>query len=144
MSFLLDTNVVAEWVKPRPEPQVVSWLAAVDEDRVFLSVVSLAEIRRGIEAMELGRRRERLATWLTDELPARFEGRVLDVDSHVAHNWGVVTVRSQKAGIVIGAMDAFFAATAQTHGLTLVTRDIGDFKAAGIELYDPWQSAPSI
>lgn len=140
MSFLLDTNVVAEWVKPRPEPRVVSWLADIDEDRVFLSVVSLAEIRRGVEAMPAGRRRERLATWLSDELPARFEGRVLDIDQRVALTWGVVTVRSQRAGIAIGAMDAFFAATAQAHGLTLVTRDVGDFKAAGIELYDPWQS----
>lgn len=142
MKFLLDTNVVAEWVKPLPEPRVVSWLAEVDEDRVFLSVVSLAEIRRGIEAIPAGRRRERLATWLAEELPARFEGRILDIDQRVALGWGVVMVRSQKAGHTIGTMDAFFAATAQAHGLTLVTRDVGDFKAAGIELFDPWQLPP--
>ena len=109
---------------------------------MFLSVVSLAEIRRGVEVMPAGRRRERLATWLADELPARFEGRVLDVDQRVALSWGVVMVRSQKAGVTIGTMDTFFAATAQAHGLTLVTRDVGDFKAAGIELFDPWQPAP--
>ena len=139
MKFLLDTNVIAEWVKPRPEPSVVSWLADLDEDRVFLSVASLAEIRRGVEAMPAGRRRARLATWLAEELPARFEGRVLEVDRRVAIGWGVVMVLSQKAGITMGTMDAFFAATAQAHGLTLVTRDFGDFKAAGIELFNPWQ-----
>ena len=141
MKFLLDTNVVAEWVKPRPEARVVSWLAEIDEDRVFLSVVSFAEIRRGVEAMPSGRRRERLASWLADELPARFEGRVLDVDQRVAHSWGTVMVCSQKAGLTMGTMDAFFAATAQAHGLTLVTRDVRDFKAAGIELFNPWQPA---
>jgi len=141
VKFLLDTNVVAEWVKPQPDPSVVSWLDEIDEDRVFLSVASLAEIRRGIEAMAPGRRRDRLATWLADELPARFEDRVLDVDEPVAHGWGIVMVRSQKAGVSIGTMDAFFAATAQVHGLTLVTRDVGDFKAAGIELFDPWHAS---
>lgn len=142
MKFLLDTNVVAEWVKPRPEPRVVSWLADIDEDRVFLSVASLAEIRRGVEAMPTGHRRDRLATWLADELPARFESRILDVDQRVALGWGIVMVRSRKAGVTIGSMDAFFAATAQAHGLTLVTRDGGDFEAAGIDLFDPWQPAP--
>lgn len=141
MKFLLDTNVVTEWVKPRPEPSVVSWLADIDEDRVFLSVASLAEIRRGVEAMPTGHRRDRLATWLADELPARFESRILDVDQRVALGWGIVMVRSRKAGVTIGSMDAFFAATAQAHGLTLVTRD-GDFEAAGIDLFDPWQPAP--
>jgi len=139
MNFLLDTNVIAEWVKPRPEPRVVSWLADIDEDRVFLSVVSLAEIRHGVESMQAGRRRERLATWLIDELPARFDGRILRVDEQIAHGWGVVMARSKKAGTTISTMDAFFASTAQAHGLTLVTRDVRDFKAAGIELFDPWQ-----
>src|SRR5438093_1415845 len=73
VTFLLDTNVVSEWVKPEPDPNVVAWLADVDEDRVFLSVVTFAEISRGVELMPAGRRRERLAAWLAAELPARFE-----------------------------------------------------------------------
>ena len=73
MSFLLDTNVVSEWVKPRPHPGVITWLAEADEDRVFLSVVTLAELRHGVERMAAGSRRARLDVWLREELPLRFE-----------------------------------------------------------------------
>src|SRR3546814_4808101 len=84
VNFLLDTNVVSEWVKPQPNAGVIAWLAEVDEDRVFMSVVTLAEIRHGIERLPAGARRKRLDTWLRDELPLRFEGRVLSVDEAVA------------------------------------------------------------
>jgi predicted nucleic acid-binding protein len=142
MNFLLDTNVISEWVKPQPDRNVVSWLAEIDEDRVFISVISFAEIRHGIELMPLSRRRERLAQWLVEELPLRFEDRVLAVDRAVADSWGVVMARSQKAGLALGAMDAFVAATAETHGLTLVTRNIKDFGHTGISVVDPWQPRP--
>jgi toxin FitB len=82
-----------------------------------------------------GRRRERLATWLAEELPARFEERILDIDPHVAETWGVVMARGQK----IGSMDAFVAATAEAHNLTLATRNVKDFQRLGIALFDPWQ-----
>ena len=87
MSFLLDTNVVSEWVKPRPHQGVIAWLAEADEDRVFLSVVTLAELRHGIERMAAGSRRERLDVWLREELPLRFEKRVLSIDAAVADAW---------------------------------------------------------
>jgi toxin FitB len=142
VSFLLDTNVVSEWVKPGPDPNVVAWLADVDEDRVFLSVVTFAEIGRGVELLPAGRRRERLAAWLADELPARFEGRVLDIDRRVAEAWGVAMARSQHRGAGLGSMDGFLAATAAAHRLTLVTRNVRDFEAAGIALLDPWTRRP--
>jgi len=139
VSFLLDTNVVSEWVKPRPSPNVVSWLAEVDEDRVFLSVVSFAEIRRGIDLMPIGQRRERLETWLTEDLAVRFEDRILSIDQRVAENWGVVMARGNKAGLTLGSMNGFFAATAEAHGLTLVTRNVRDFQPVGISILDPWE-----
>ena len=142
MSFLLDTNVVSEWVKPGPNPNVVAWLADVDEDRVFLSVVTFAEIRHGVELMPAGRRRERLAAWLADELPARFESRILGIDRRVAEAWGVAMARSQQHGVGLGSMDAFLAATAAVHRLTLVTRNVRDFEIAGIPLLDPWARRP--
>jgi hypothetical protein len=142
VSFLLDTNVVSEWVKPQPDRNVISWLADVDEDRVFISVMSFAEIRRGLELLPAGRRRERLAAWLAEELPARFEERILNIDQHVAETWGVVMVRGQKLGLTLGSMDAFFAATTEAHGLTLVTRYVKDFQALGISLLDPWHPRP--
>jgi predicted nucleic acid-binding protein len=138
VSFLLDTNVVSEWVKPGPDPNVVAWLAEVDEDRVFLSVVTFAEIGRGVELMPAGRRRGRLAAWLADELPARFEGRVLGIDRRVAEAWGVAMALSQRRGAGLGSMDAFLAATAAAHRLTLVTRNVRDFEVTGVALVDPW------
>jgi toxin FitB len=139
MSFLLDTNVISEWIKPQPDRSVVSWLAQVDEDRVFISVISFAEVRHGVELLPVGRRRERLTHWLAEEVPERFEGRVLAIDQHIAETWGVIMARGQKAGLTPGTMDAFVAATAAAHNLTLVTRNVKDFQRLGIPLFDPWQ-----
>jgi predicted nucleic acid-binding protein len=90
--WLIDTNIVSEWVKPRPDARLVSWLEEVDEDRVFLSVVSLAEIRFGVELLAQGRRRTRLDQWLREQLPERFEGRVVPVDGQVADACGRLLV----------------------------------------------------
>jgi predicted nucleic acid-binding protein len=139
MNFLLDTNVISEWVRPRPDRNVVSWLAKADEDRVFVSVISFAEIRRGIELMQAGPRRERLTQWLAEELPVRFEDRILAIDPGVADTWGVLMARREKVGRVLSSMDGFVAATAEVHSLTLVTRNIKDFEHVGISLVDPWR-----
>ena len=143
MSFLLDTNVVSEWVKSRPDRSVVAWLAAVDEDQVFISVVTLAELRYGIERMAPSRRRNRLAQWLRDDLPLRFDGRVLSIDPIVAEAWGKVVARSEAAGRPIGATDALIAATAEAHGLTLVTRNVPDFEASIKAIINPWAKEDS-
>jgi predicted nucleic acid-binding protein len=138
MNFLLDTNVVSEWVKPRPNGGVVSWLAEADEDRVFISVVTLAELRCGVERMATGNRRRRLEEWLEGELPLRFEGRVLSVDKAVADAWGQVVARREAAGRPIGAMDAVIAATVKVHGLTLITRNASDFEPSVKAIVNPW------
>ena len=138
MSFLLDTNVVSEWVKPRPDPGVITWLAEVDEDRVFMSVVTLAELRYGIERIPADSRRARLERWLRDELPLRFEGRVLSIDHAVADAWGKTVARCEMIGRPIGVMDAFIASTANVHALKLVTRNGSDFKSVVQEIVDPW------
>jgi toxin FitB len=138
VTFLLDTNVVSEWVKPRPDPSVVAWLAEVDEDRTFISVITLAELRSGVAALAMGRRRDRLEAWLAHDLPMRFEGRVLPVDAAIADGWGRITASTKATGRSIHAMDAFLAATAHVHQLTLVTRDVLDFQAAGTPVLCPW------
>ena len=140
MSFLLDTNVISEWVKPRPDLGVITWLADVDEDRVFLSVVSLAEVRHGIERMANGARRSRLDAWLGEEVPLRFEGRILPIDASVANVWGKMVVRSQAAGRTMSTMDAFLAATAEVHRLIIVTRNVADFSILGDSILNPWDS----
>lgn len=138
MSFLLDTNVVSEWVKPRPEPSVVRWLAEADEDDVFLSVVTFAEIRHGIERLSPGRRRRDLDEWLRVELSERFEGRIIPIGPAVADSWGVIVAQRDKVGRPIGSMDAFIAATATVHALTLVTRNPSDFKHSVKSVLNPW------
>jgi predicted nucleic acid-binding protein len=138
VSFLLDTNIISEGAKPRPDPGVMEWLASMDEEQLHLSVVSLAELRHGIERMDKGGRKDALDLWLTEQLAPRFEDRLLPIDSVTADHWGRIVARSQAVGRPIGAMDAFLAAHAQQHELTLVTRNISDFEATGIRLFNPW------
>jgi predicted nucleic acid-binding protein len=141
VNFLLDTNVVSEWVKPHPNPGVVAWLDGMDEDRVFLSVITLAELRYGVERLDEGKRRRRLTEWLEQELTLRFEGRILDVDSAIADRCGKVTARSEAAGRPIGAMDALLAATAEVHQLTMVTHNTSDFSGILKDMLNPWLKA---
>jgi predicted nucleic acid-binding protein len=141
MSFLLDTNVVSEWVKPSPNPGVVAWMAEIDEDQVFLSVVSLTELRYGVERMPSGKRQKRLNAWLQEELPLRFEGRILTIDRAVADACGKLVARSEAVGRPIKAMDAFIAATAEVHQLTLVTRNVSDFQATVSAILNPWTAS---
>jgi toxin FitB len=141
VSFLLDTNVVSELVRPRPDTGLAEWLAERDEDRVFLSVVTLAELRYGIARLPVGRRRRRLEEWLHGELLQRFDGRILPVDDDVALTWGDVTAECAAAGRPIDAMDALIAATARVHSLELVTRNAKDFEAALTSVHNPWADA---
>ncbi|MDP9050931.1 MAG: type II toxin-antitoxin system VapC family toxin [Acidobacteriota bacterium] len=138
MSFLLDTNVVSEWTKPRPNPGVIEWLTQVEEDEVFISVITFAELRHGIERLPAGARRRRLDEWLRGELPLRFEGRIALIDGAVADEWGRVVAQREARGRPIQAMDALIAATAQVHSLTLVTRNASDFQASLKAVLNPW------
>lgn len=141
MNFLLDTNVVSEWTKSRPDTGVVAWLAEADEDRVFISVITVAELRHGIERLEAGERRDRLDTWLTEQVPQRFEERLLPVDAETANLWGRVMAQGQAAGRPPGTTDCFIAATVLQHDMTLVTRNVSDFEALGVRLVSPWTDA---
>lgn len=141
MNFLLDTNVVSEWTKSRPDTGVVAWLAEADEDRVFISVITVAELRHGIERLEAGARRNRLDTWLTEQVPQRFEERLLPVDAETANLWGRIMAQGQAAGRPPGTTDCFIAATVLQHDMTLVTRNVSDFEALGVRLVSPWTDA---
>ncbi len=138
MNFLLDTNLVSEWTKPRPNPGVVSWLADADEDRVFISVVTIAELRHGVERLAIGRRRKRLNEWIEGELLFRFDERILPIDAATADAWGRIVAHREGLGRPIGTMDAFIAATAQVHKLTLATRNQTDFEASVAAVVNPW------
>jgi predicted nucleic acid-binding protein len=140
VNYLLDTNVLSELVTPRPDPNVVKWFDDADEDQLFISVVSLAEVQHGIELMAAGRRRTRLEAWSTNELLDRFDGRILGIDPAVAFEWGRLMARRQAIGRIMSTMDAFIAATATNYNLTLVTRNTGDFQATEVTLLNPWNA----
>jgi toxin FitB len=138
VSFLLDTNVVSEWTKPEPNPGVMGWLSRVTEDEVYLSVVTLAEVRHGIERLPSGRRRRSLDEWLRTELAMRFEERIVLVDGAIADEWGRLVARREARGRTLQAMDGLIAATASVHGLTLVTRNEEDFRGSVGSILNPW------
>jgi toxin FitB len=138
MKFLVDTNVISEPMRARPNAGVLAWLAGVDEDSVFLSVVTITELRYGIERLARGRRRDHLDTWLRKDLVSRFEGRILPVDLGIADACGRLVARSESVGRPIEPRDAFIAATAEVHSLTLVTRNVSDFEATLKAVVSPW------
>lgn len=138
MRLLLATNILSEVTKPRPEGRVLEWLDGLDEDRTFISVVSIAEIRRGVALMDDGRKRDALVEWLARDLPQRFERRVIPVDERVALAWGDLMGDAKRSGRGMSSMDGLIAATAITHDLALATRNTKDFEGFGIELIDPW------
>ncbi|AZN97402.1 type II toxin-antitoxin system VapC family toxin [Mesorhizobium sp. M9A.F.Ca.ET.002.03.1.2] len=138
MRLLLDTNVLSEVTRPAPDARVLDWLDGLDEDRSFISVVSIAEIRRGVALMDEGRKREALAEWLAQDLPQRFEQRVLPVDEPVALAWGDLMGLAKRRGRGLSSMDGLIAATAIARQLTLATRNMKDFEGFGFELFDPW------
>jgi predicted nucleic acid-binding protein len=138
VNYLLDTNVVSEWVSPSPNASVAAWLAGANEDEVFISVCTLAELRFGIASMARGRRRDKLDQWLRMDLPARFDRRIVPIDAAIADAWGEIQARTARKGHAIGTMDALIAATAEVYGLTLVTRNTRHFQHIGVMLLNPW------
>lgn len=140
MKFLLDTNVVSEWIKPQPDRGLVAWLAAANEDELCLSVVTVAELRRGAERLSTGRRRRAIEEWIARDVLLRFERRLLGVDVVTAEAWGTITAQCENRGRPISAMDAFVAACAECHGLALVTRNDADFTGVVRAVINPWSS----
>lgn len=138
--FLLDTNCVSELVRIKPHPGVLGWIEAVEEGLLYLSVLTLGEIRKGLGYLPQGRRRARLETWLEVELRARFSGRLLPIDEAVALRWGLLAAQAKRMGKPLAIIDGLLAATALHHNLTLVTRNVGDFAVAQVPVLNPWES----
>jgi hypothetical protein len=138
VNFLLDTNLVSEWMKPRPNPGVIAWMDEVDEDAVFLSSVSVLELRYGIDRLPAGKRRSELDRWLREDLVPRFGARVLPIELAVADEAGRIMAGRAAAGRPIQAIDALLAATVNLNNMTLVTRNIGDFERSVLSLLNPW------
>ena len=138
MSYLIDTNVLSELRRPRANPKVVSWFSERPASTLYLSVLTLGEIRKGIETMATSARRQMLLDWLEQELPKFFAGRILIIDSRVADQWGRLLALAARP---LPAIDSLLAATAISHDLTLVTRNVADFNLPSLKVVNPWDEA---
>lgn len=135
MSYLLDTNVLSELRRKTPNTGVVEWFAQRPASTLYLSVLTLGELRKGVEGMADASRRTALLDWLEAELPIFFTGRILSVDAQVADRWGRLVAAANRP---VPAIDSLLAATAAHHGLSLVTRNVRDFANLGLEVIKPW------
>ena len=136
--FLLDTNVISELIKAGPDDGVIRWIEETDESILYLSVLTLGEIRRGIERLPLGRRRGRLQSWLDIDLRVRFQDRILPIDDAVAVRWGALSARADATGRPVPVIDGLLAATALHHDLVLVTRNDSDVAETAVPTFNPW------
>jgi len=135
LSYLLDTNVISELRRKTPNAGVVEWFARRPASTLFLSVLTLGELRKGVEGVTDADRRLTLLDWLEAGLPNFFTGRILPVDAHVADRWGKMVAA---AGRPLPAIDSLLGATAAHHSLSLVTRNVRDFSDLGFDVINPW------
>jgi toxin FitB len=136
--YLLDTNLLSELVRLQPNPGVVDWVDQASEDQLFISVLTLGEIRQGLAGLPRGKRRTRLEGWFEADLRARFSGRILAVDSEVADRWGMLAAEARGKGTPLPVIDGLLAATALCHSLAIVTRNEQDFLRAKVPVVNPW------
>ena len=139
MKVLLDTCVLSELRRPKGHPGVRRAVVALHEEELFLSVISIGEILKGISLLAEGPRKHALASWL-NTLERDYRDRILSVDRDVCRLWGELTARAQRAGRAVSATDGLIAATALHHGLQVMTRDTADFEPTGVSLFDPWRA----
>lgn len=137
--FLLDTCVVSETTRARASTKVIGWLDARGIDNLFISVVTLAELEQGIAHLGDGARARKVEAWLSDSVLPQFDSRLLDIDIRVARRWGRLLGSAKRAGKPIPVVDAIIAATALEHDLTLVTRNVTDFRNFDLRIVNPWQ-----
>lgn len=138
MNYLLDTNVLTEIRRKQPNDNVVRWLEQTPEDYLYVSILNLAEIRKGIAKLEVGQQRNDLMQWLYDALATRFAGRILAIDLETALLWGQLVGQAERRGQPLPAIDTLLAATAIRHELILVTRNQRDFGRIPVAMYNPW------
>lgn len=138
MKYLLDTCLISELVKKRPNSGVIRWLEKVDEGRLYLSSLTIGELQRGISKLPDNPRKEQLQAWVSNDLASRFEGRILDIDVEVAKAWGILQGTGEQKGVLLPVIDSLIAATAMVHKLTVVTRNTKDMERCHVKVLNPW------
>lgn len=138
MSFLLDTAVVSELVGKNPSGVVLKWIDGQDEASLYLSVLTIGEIEKGVARLSASARRSRLQSWVRRDLVERFSGRLLPINTRTAARWGSIAGESERRGKPLPVIDCLIAATALVHGLAVATRNVGDFERCGATCVNPW------
>lgn len=136
--FLLDTNCISEIVRPKPDPAVLNWIETTDESLLYLSVLTLGEIRKGVAGLPQGRRRTQLEAWLEVDLRTRFSDRLLAIDAFICDRWGQLAAEAKQSGKALGVIDGLLAATALHLNLTIVSRNSSDFAVSHVQVFNPW------
>lgn len=140
MSYLLDTCVLSDLASKRPDPHVLHWIDSIDPDRVYMSVVTVGEIQKGIEKLRDAGRKEILTAWLHEDLLVRFQDRLTVLDTPILLAWGTLMARLEAQGRPMPAIDSLLAATALYHRFVLVTRNEADFQHTGLVILNPWRA----
>ncbi len=138
MNYLLDTCVLSELIREVPDSRVVDWVRSQAETRLHLSVLTLGELRKGVERLPSSRKRLRIGAWLDNDLLKRFAGRILPIDERGAERWGIASAKAELAGVPLPVVDGLLAATALARGMTVVTRNTKDMARTGVNLLNPW------
>lgn len=136
--YLLDTNVVSEFIRKQPNPRVVEWVSLQEEPHLYVSVITLGELWKGFTLHPDSKRRSKLEIWFHNELMPWFHGRILPITEPVSIRWGIFDGMRQLQGSPLNTADGLIAATAFEHGLTVVTRNTTDFGSLGLNLFNPW------
>lgn len=137
MSFLIDTNIISESWKKSPNTKVIEWLRGISPEKLYVSVLTIGEIRRGVQLLKASAKRDQLTFYLEEQLPAYFGRNILSVDLAVAERWGFICAQSKQT---LPTLDGLLAATALVHNLKMVTRNVKDFEIPGLEVLNPFQS----
>ncbi|MEZ4528983.1 MAG: type II toxin-antitoxin system VapC family toxin [Desulfobacterales bacterium] len=138
MKYLLDTCVISELIKPKQNEKVISWIRSCNDNALYLSVLTIGEIQKGIAKLSDSQRKEKLLLWLDDELRKRFRKRILGITEKVACKWVEIQAKAELQGSRMPVIDSLIAATAIVHHLIFVTRNIADIETCGVKIFNPW------
>ena len=139
MNYLLDTCVISELIKKQPDYKVLQWISDIEEANMFISVLTIGELHKGIEKLPESRKKNKLHNWVTHDMGKRFQDKIIDFDLQTATIWGKIQARSEISGQKLPAIDSFIAATGISHDLIVVTRNTKDMQNSGVELLNPWK-----